>query len=203
MKCYKYLIIIFLVNILGTSCGNDTKKATSEMENTTQNVKNAKQLTEGATEMQENIQQLRTKEHLTKEQWKSWLPASLLGLPLSHEQINFIPGLGSCAATYRDGNKKIRVMVIDGAGEKGAGGVGTYRMSSKIDYDTNDKWGYTKTILIDGVKTKKSYVKTSDMFNLSMFYANRFAVDIEAHKLPEASLEQIVKELNLNTLKKF
>ncbi len=114
-----------------------------------------------------------------------------------------MPGLGSCGANYKIGNKRIRVMVIDGAGERGAGGVGPYRMSSKMEYNTEDEWGYTKTVVIDGVNAKRSYVKTSGMYSLSMYYANRFAVDIEIHNFSEDMLEEIVEALNLSELKKF
>tara|TARA_A100000171_G_C2140545_1_gene155530 strand:+ start:16980 stop:17591 length:612 start_codon:yes stop_codon:yes gene_type:complete len=203
MKYLKHTTaILFLVTIL-ISCGNETNKVKSEIENTSQTVKNAKKVTEGASEMEKNIQQLRTKEHLTKEQWESWLPETVLQMPRTSSQINFMPGLGSCSASYSIGNKRIRVMIIDGAGERGAGGVGPYRMSSKMDYDSKDEWGSTKTVVIDGVKAKKSYVKTSGMYSLSMFYADRFAVDIELHDFSEDSLEEVVKELDLSELKKF
>jgi hypothetical protein len=185
------------------SCGNDAKKVENEIENANQTISNAKNVVNDATQMQENIQQLRKKDFLTKAQWESWLPEKVLDMPMTFSQINFMPGLGSCGANYTIGNKRIRVMVIDGAGERGAGGVGPYRMSSKMDYNTEDEWGYTKTVIIDGVKAKKSYVKTSGMYNLSMYSANRFAVDIEIHNFSEDRLEEIVEELNLSELKKF
>ena len=46
-------------------------------------------------------------------------------------------------------------------------------------------------------------MKTSGMYSLSMYYANRFAVDIEIHNFSEDMLEEIVEALNLSELKKF
>ena len=203
MSYLKYITITLFFSILVTACGKDAKKLENEMENTTQTISNTKNVVNEASEMQENIQQLHEKEYLTKEQWGSWLPEKVLDMPLTFSQINFMPGLGSCGANYKIGNKRIRVMVIDGAGERGAGGVGPYRMSSKMEYNTEDEWGYTTTVVIDGVNAKRSYVKTSGMYSLSMYYANRFAVDIEIHNFSEDMLEEIVEALNLSELKKF
>ncbi|RDK86968.1 hypothetical protein [Marinirhabdus gelatinilytica] len=200
MNYLKYIpAILFLIMTL-SSCGNESNKVATEIENATQTIKNSKKVAESASGMQENIQLLRKMEHLTKEQWEAWLPETVLGMPSTTPQFNFLPGLGSCAANYKVGNKRIRVMVIDGAGEKGAGGVGPYRMSSKMDYDTEDKWGYTKSRMINGIKVKESYNKTGDSYSLSMFYNERFAVDVETHEIEQSELDQIVKGLNLNKL---
>ena len=201
MNTTKYKILLIGLALLGNSCKEETKKLGNEIRNTTEIIKNAKKIAKEANGMQENIKLLRNKEPLTKEEWESWLPETLLDMPMTFSQINFMPGLGSCGATYKIGNKRIRLMVIDGAGERGAGGVGPYRMSSKMDYDTEDTWGSTKTVLIDGVKAKKSYLKSSNSYDLSMFYAERFAVDIKTNEIDEATLEKIIQELNLNELK--
>tara|TARA_R100000935_G_scaffold58415_2_gene95413 strand:- start:96523 stop:97134 length:612 start_codon:yes stop_codon:yes gene_type:complete len=203
MSYLRYTFTVLLISSIFTSCGNESKEDAKVMENSTQTMNTTKNVVNEASEMEGNIRQLRKKEYLTKDQWKSWLPKTLLDMPMSNQQLNFMPGLGSCGATYKIGNKRIRVMVIDGAGEKGASGVGPYRMSSKMDYDSKDEWGSTKTVVIDGVKAKKSYVKTSGMYSLSMFYADRFAVDIELHDFLEDRLEEVVKELDLSELKKF
>ena len=201
MKTIKFKILLIVLELLSNSCKEETKKIGNEIQNTTQIIKNAKKVANEANGMQENIKLLRNKEPLTKEQFESWLPETLANMPLTSSMINMIPGMGSCGGTYHVGNKRIRVMVIDGAGEKGAGGVGPYRMSSKMDYDTEDTWGSTKTVLIDGVKAKKSYLKSSNSYDLSMFYAERFAVDIKTNEIDEATLEKIIQELNLNELK--
>ncbi|MDL5512670.1 hypothetical protein QSE00_12645 [Arenibacter sp. M-2] len=203
MKTIKFKILLIGLALLSNSCWEETKKLGDEIQNTTKIIKNAKNVAKEATGMQENIKLLRNKEPLTKEQFESWLPETLANMPLTSSMINMIPGMGSCGGTYHVGNKRIRVMVIDGAGEKGAGGVGPYRMSSKMNYDTKGDWGSTKTVLIDDVKVKKSYLKSSNSYDLSMFYAERFAVDIKTNEIDEVTLEKIVKELNLSELKKF
>lgn len=199
MKTIKYIILLLGLLLLSISCREKTKKVANEIENATQIVKKAKNISEEASAMQKNINELRKKEYLTKEQWESWLPKKLFNMPMRFSQINFMPGLGSCGASYNVGNKRIKVMIIDGAGEKGAGGVGPYRMSSKMEYDEEGSWGTTKTIEIDGHKAKLSSLK-SGKYSISMFYNERFAVDIETHELEREALEQIVEELKLNKL---
>jgi hypothetical protein len=199
----KFNTLLFLLLLICLACGDDNKKLENEFKNASETVNNASKLANEAKSMQENITDLRSKEHLSEAQFESWLPETLLGMPRSTTSINMIPGMGSCGVHYKEGNKRIRVMIIDGAGEKGAGGVGPYRMSSKMDYDQKDEWGYTKTRVIDGLKVKESYRKSADSYTLSMFYDNRFAVDIETFEIAQSALDQIVSELNLKALSKF
>ncbi|MDX1364333.1 MAG: hypothetical protein R3243_08960 [Arenibacter latericius] len=201
MKHFKHLIILLLIGVLGTSCAENGKKLKKEIEDSSQIIKNSKSVAKEAAGMQENMALLRDKDPLSKEQFKSWLPDTLLNLPLTSSMFNIIPEMGSCGGTYHIGNKRIRVMVIDGAGEKGAGGVGPYRMSSKMDYDTTNDWGYTKTRMISGIKVKESYNKGANSYNLSLFYGERFAVDIKTNEIDKESLDKIVRELNLIELK--
>ena len=91
-------------------------------------------------------------------------------------------------------------MIIDGAGERGAGGVGPYRMSSKMEYNEEGSWGSTKTVEVDGHNAKLSALK-SGKYSISMFYDERFAVDIETHELAREALEQIIEQLDLVELK--
>ena len=201
MKYLKHITTILFIASILTSCGNDSKKVTTEIENATKTVKNAEKVVDRASDIKDNMLLLRNTTPLTKAQFESWLPETLLDMPLANSQINLIPGLHSCAANYRLGNSRIRVMIFDGAGEKGASGVGPYRMSSEMDYDTDDQWNTTKTVIIEGHKAKKNMRKTSGTYNLSMFYAERFAVDIKTENIAEDVVEKIVKELNLSELK--
>ncbi|MCK0159981.1 hypothetical protein [Allomuricauda sp. F6463D] len=194
-----FFLSIFILGIPLISCNNKDKDPSSK--ETSNLVKNAKTAVKEASEMKDNIQLLREKEHLTKDEWESWMPKTLLDLPINSSQINFMPGLGSCGATYKIGNKSIRVMVIDGAGEKGASGVGPYRMSSKINYDEKGSWGTTKTKTINGLKVKESDLK-DDTYNLSLFYGDRFAVDIKTNEVAHDELQQILTELDLERLAK-
>ena len=192
------LLIVFITAI---SCGNDQKQLKEELKNSTETVKNVSKVVKESENMKENILHLREITPLTKEEFESWLPETVLNLPIANTNINFMHGLSSCGVTYRESNKSVQVMVIDGAGEKGAGGVGPYRMSSKMDYDEEDEWGYSKSRVIDGIKMKESYRKTGDAYTLSMFYADRFAVSIKTNKVTREELEQIISDLKLDKLK--
>lgn len=203
MKHLNYIMIILITGFLSISCGIKAKELKNELKISTEMIENTSKVAKEGKNIQENMQSLLDKTPLTKVQWQTWLPETLLDMPLFNPQLNFMPELSSCGANYKIGNKRVRIMVIDGAGEKGAGGVGPYMMSSKMDYDTQDTWGYTKTRTINGLKVKESYLKGSDKYTLSMFYNNRFAVDIETHKITQAELEQIIKELDLNKLEQL
>lgn len=186
--------IIPIVSLVLISCGGkEDNKTKSETSNTVELVKTAK-------DVQENRSSLANEAPLTKEEFASWLPGTLLGMPLTSSTINMLPEIGSCSATYGVNNRRIRVMVIDGAGEKGNNAVSSYRMSSTMEYDEKGTWGSTKTTTINGIKVKESNLKNGK-FNLSMFYENRFAVDVETHEVGHEELEQLVKELNLEQLK--
>lgn len=185
---------IILISLLLISCGgkegNKTEPETSSTIDLVETVK----------DMQENRGTLVNETPLTKEEFAAWLPETLLGMPLSSSTINMIPGLGSCGVTYNINNRRVRVMVIDGAGEKGNNAVNTYRMSSTMEYDEKGSWGSTKTTTLNGLKVKES-VLTNGKYNLSMFYDSRFAVDVETYEVGHEELQQIIKELNLEQLK--
>lgn len=171
------------------SCGDNNAKNKQSIQETEKVVKETSNTT--AT--------LVSQTPLSKEQFKSWLPETLLGLPQTSATINGIKDMGSCTATYSEKNTRIRLMVFDGAGEQGANVTATYRDSSTRDYDEKGSWGYTKTKIINGIKVKESYLK-DEKYNLSIFYNNRFAIDIETHEVGEEKLEQLLKELNLDQL---
>ena len=182
------------------SCGEKSKELKNDLKNTKNVLEAAVEVANDGENMKKNIQDLRTKTPLTKDQWQTWLPETLLDMPMTFSQINFMPGIGSCGAFYKVGNKRIRVMVIDGAGKRGAGVVGPYRMSNKIEYNEEGIWGATKTIEIDGHKAKLSSLK-SGKNSISMFYDNRFAVDIETNEVEEHdALYKIFRKLNLEQL---
>ncbi|MAO18039.1 hypothetical protein J0656_15800 [Muricauda ruestringensis] len=193
MKINNSYIIPF-VSFLLVSCGSkESKKPDQDATNTVELVRTAK-------DVQENQSSLANETPLTKEEFASWLPETLLGMPLTSSTINLLPDIGSCSATYSVNNRRIRVMVIDGAGEKGNNAVSSYRMSSTIEYDEKGTWGSTKTTTISDIKVKESSLKNGK-FNLSMFHENRFAVDVETYEVGHEELEQLVKELNLEQLK--
>lgn len=171
------------------SCGDNNAKNKQSIQETEKVVKETSNTTAG----------LVSQTPLSKEQFESWLPETLLGLPQTSASINRLQDIGSCSATYSEKNTRIGVMVIDAAGEKGADATATYRMSSTRDYDEKGSWGYTKTKTINGIKVKESYLK-DEKFNLSIFYNNRFAVDIETHEIGEEKLEQLLQELQLDQL---
>jgi hypothetical protein len=200
MKQLNYYVALLFIAMLPTSCGNDSKKGNTEIENTSETVKKVAKVIDEAPAMQENVAQLRNKTPLTKAQFESWLPDTLLDMPRTFSQINFMPGLSSCGANYTLGNKKIKIMVIDGAGEKGAGAVGTYKLYSKMDYDTKDENRYKKSRVIDGVKVVEAYRKSGNTYSLSMFYDERFGVHIEIFELEQHALDKVFKELKLNEL---
>jgi hypothetical protein len=184
---------ISLFSLLLISCGSkEENKKEPETSVTTELVKIVKNT-------QENRETLVHETPLTKEQFAAWLPEMVLGMPLTSSTINMLPGIGSCGATYSIQNRRVRVMIIDGAGEKGNNAVSTYRMSSTMEYDEKGSWGSTKTTTINGIKVKESALKNGK-FNLSMFHDNRFAVDVETYEVSHEELEQLVKELNLGQL---
>lgn len=199
MNPLKNLLLALFV-ILATSCGEDSKKIKQEIKNSSQVIKNASKVANKAEEIQKNMEALKDATPLTTEQFESWLPESIIGLPKASTQINFMPGISTCGVTYRESNKSVRVLVFDGAGPKGAGAVGPYRMSSTMDYDQEDEWGYTKSRIINGIKVKESYRKSGEAYTLSMFYGDRFAVDVKTSKVTKEELDDIMKELNLKQL---
>jgi hypothetical protein len=200
MKTLKTKAIVIFAACLIMSCGENAEKLKSEIKNTQNTIENASKAVNEADDMADNMNLLKSKTPLSKEKFESWSPKTLLGLPLTSSTINMLPGMGSCGNTYSIKNKRIRVMIIDGAGEKGSGAVQSYQMSSKMEYNQDESWGTTKTKTINGLKVKETKFKGDDKYNLSLFYNNRFAVDIETSEVNSDELEQIFIELKLDQL---
>jgi hypothetical protein len=200
MKTLKTKAIVIFAACLIMSCGENAEKLKSEIKNTQNTIENASKAVNEADDMADNMNLLKSKTPLSKEKFESWSPKTLLGLPLTSSTINMLPGMGSCGNTYSINNKRIRVMIIDGAGEKGSGAVQSYQMSSKMEYNQDESWGTTKTKTINGLKVKETKFKGDDKYNLSLFYNNRFAVDIETSEVNSDELEQIFIELKLDQL---
>jgi len=195
MKSLIHLAVILFSGVL-ISCTN-TKKENKEI------IQETAKVVREIPKSNDFRARLKDTEPVTKEQFESWLPKTLIDLPLTTSTINMIPGLGSCSGTYNVGNKRIRVMVIDGAGDRGASGVSSYMFASNMDYDEDNDSRYTKTKFIDGVKVKETFHKSDGNYHISMFYGERFAVDIETKEINHNELEQLIKELNLEQLAFF
>ncbi|WP_293293770.1 hypothetical protein [Allomuricauda sp.] len=195
MKTIRTVLIIQTVFCL-VACNPNNRK-NQEQGSTQPGVSNTP-----SESFEENKNSLLNKTPLTKEQFASWLPETMLGLPLTSSTINLLPGVGSCTANYSQGNTRIRIMIIDGAGEKGANGVAPYRATSTLNIDDKGAWGSTKTETVNGLKAKVSYLE-EDRLNASMFYNERFAVDIKLNELTRGSLDQIAQELKLEKLKEI
>ncbi|TXD82091.1 hypothetical protein ESY86_15595 [Subsaximicrobium wynnwilliamsii] len=200
MKNLKYVVGILCIGAIIASCGDNSNKGTNELKNTVEAVNDAKKVINDATSIQESEEELRKKIPLTKDQYRTWLPENLLDLSLTSTRLDIGQGNGICSATYGKGNRRIQVMIIDGAGERGPGNVSTYRMAVNMELNMENENSYTKSSEIAGIKVKEGYNKTADIYSLMMFYGERFAVDIKTHEIEHEQLEQMVEELNLEEL---
>jgi len=203
MKIRFLSTLIICVSLIFSSCGKESKKIKDELSNTKEVIKNASKVADESENMQEKMTGLQKKTPLSKAQFEKWLPKTVIDLPLTSSTVNTIVGMGSCSGSYRIGNKRIRVMVIDGAGKIGSDAVGSYMFSSTMEYNEDNDSRYTKTKVIDGIKVKETYHKSNGDYNVSTFYGNRFAVDIETKEVSYEELEQIIKTLNLSELLNF
>ncbi|WP_296703573.1 hypothetical protein [Algoriphagus sp.] len=184
--------VVFGLLLLISCSGNEGLKSDEKTEQ-------SESLAVSGETVHENSTDLSKLSPLSTEQFKAFFPATLIGLPQTSFVESFMPGLGTGSATYRTGNRSIRVMIIDGAGEKGSGAVSSYQFSHTKDYDEKGSWGYTKTIYHEGIKMKESGL-SEDEFVWALFYKDRFAVDIEAKEVTKEELGAIMKELNLENL---
>jgi len=200
MKSYILSIVGLSLCIGLYSCGKEKSGLQKEINNAVETIDNAMNVANHSEQIKNDILQLRKTTPLTKEQFESWVPETLLELPRSNVQINLMPGISSCSATYKIGNRRVQFTVIDGAGEKGAGAVGVYRMSQQINYNQEENWGYTKTKTIEGLKVKESFLKDSNSYQVSLFFDNRYAVNVRSYEVSYEELKQIFKELNLPKL---
>lgn len=170
------------------------------------NVKNYSKINSSVQDVSKNIETLKKMTPLTNEELKALLPEELLGLKRKELSVgdNAMMQLASAEAKYSDGDqKKIKLEIMDGAGETGSAMVSILTMSFNMNKEKITETGYEKTAEINGNKaiikenSGENYVNSS----IQMVAKNRYLITLTGDGISYDDLEKALNQLKLSQLK--
>lgn len=170
------------------------------------NVKNYSKINSSVQDVSKNIETLKKITPLTNEELKALLPEELLGLKRKELSVgdNAMMQLASAEAKYSDGDqKKIKLEIMDGAGETGSAMVSILMMSFNMNKEKITETGYEKTAEINGNKaiikenSGENYVNSS----IQMVAKNRYLITLIGDGISYDDLEKALNQLKLSQLK--
>ena len=169
--------------------------------------KNYKNINSSMQDVTKNIENLKNIPPLTNEELKAVLPEQLLGLKRRELSVgdNAMMNLSTAEAKYADDDKikKIKVEIIDGAGETGSAMVSIMMMGLNINKEKTTETGFEKSTEINGAKSIISENKSGDEIEskIQTVLKNRYLVTLSADGFSYEELKTALGELNSSALK--
>ena len=203
------LLILSAIALTLVSCSKsetNTEEKSGGLSDVVSNVKNYSKLTTSAQGISKNIETLKQLQPLTNEELKAILPEELLGLKRRELSVgdNAMMAISTAEAKYSDGeNKRIKVDVMDGAGETGSAMVSILMMSLNMNKEKTTESGYEKTAEINGNKAiiiennNGSYLTSK----IQTVVKDRYLITMDGNDIAFDDLKKALDELNLAALK--
>lgn len=133
---------------------------------------------------------------------KETMPKRLLGMDREKHQGETTGAMGfkisQAEARYEDGDKSIDVMIVD-SGNMGFAKLGTAAWAM-VEIDKESDEGYERTLQIDGHKAYEKWNANTGKGELSLFYKERYIVNLEGRGLEMDDLHKALKRLDLDEL---
>ncbi|NRB48111.1 MAG: transposase [Saprospiraceae bacterium] len=133
---------------------------------------------------------------------KEILPKRMLGMERhSHTgEKSGVTGfkISQATAKYKDGDRRLEINIVDSGGMALASlGAAAWTMLD-VDRETDD--GYERTTTIDGYKAYEKFDSRRGEAEISIFYKDRFLVNIKGDNLKRGEAEKILNRLELDDL---
>lgn len=195
------LAFLMAALLLAASCKNkpsNTITIKSEDGNGTVTV-NVPKTEDAANALKDKMEELKKLAPLSLDKLKTMLPEEFMGMKRSNYSANTMMGAAMAEATYKsDDEKRLKISVIDCAGEVGAS-MYSLRYLSMMSFQSEDDNGYSKTIDFNGGKAVETYKKDNEEYSLTYGSADRLLVIIEGEKTGLDGVKEAAKNLNLKT----
>lgn len=191
------------------ACSKEEKVKTEKTGSLSDLVTTAKDYGKLSSSMQDvtkNIENLKNLTPLTNDELKTVLPEELLGLKRRELSVgdNAMMNLSTAEAKYADdNNKRIKVEIIDGAGETGSAMVSIMMMGLNVNKEKITETGFEKSTEINGAKSIVSENKNGDRINskIQTVLKNRYLLTVSADGFSYDELQKSLGELNMSVLK--
>ena len=202
-------IIIAIVALLFVACSKEEKVKEEQSGGLSDMITSEKASGKVSSTMEDvskNIENLKNIPPMTNEELKSVFPENLLGLKRKELSVgdNAMMNISTAEAIYTDdNNKRIKVEIIDGAGETGSTMVSIMMTGLNSDTDKTTETGFEKSTEINGVKSIVSENKDGERINsqIQTKKKNRYLLTLYANGFTFNELQKVLTELNSSALK--
>ena len=204
----KKLIMATAVLLL-VACSKEEKvkeEKTGGLSDLVSTAKNYGKVSSSMQDVTKNMESLKNIQPLTNDELKAALPETILGLKRKELSVgdNSMMNLSTAEGKYaNDENKRIKVEIIDGAGETGSAMVSIMIMSLNVNKEKTTESGFEKSIEINGVKSIVSEDKNGEKIQskIQTVLKNRYLVTLSADGFSYEELKTALDELNGSALK--
>ena len=168
--------------------------------------KNYGKVSSSMEDVTKNMESLKSIQPLTNDELKTVLPETLLGLKRKELSVgdNAMMNLATAEAKYADEeNKRIKVDIIDGAGETGSAMVSIMMMGLNVNKEKTTEFGFEKSTEINGAKSIVSETKNGEgvTSEIQTVLKNRYLVTLNADGFSYEELKMALGEFNISALK--
>ena len=142
------------------------------------------------------------KEVVNFRELKELLPESLAGMGRTSHTGEKAGAMGftmsTASAEYREGNKELKVTIVDVAGAAAAMMGMAAWATVEVDRETDD--GYERSTMIEGYKGYEKYDSKSKAGQVSVIVGNRFIVTVDGRNVSEKELADAIGKIGLKKL---
>lgn len=204
----KKLMIVAAALMLVT-CSKEEKVKEEKTGDLSDLVSTAKTYGKMGSSMQDvtkNIENLKNIPPLTNDELKAVLPEILLGLKRKELSVgdNAMMNLSTAEAKYSDDDgNRVKVEIVDGAGETGSAMVSIMMMGLNVNKEKTTEFGFEKSTEINGVKSIVSERKEGENISseIQTVLKNRYLVTLKADGFSYEQLKSALSTLNNSALK--
>lgn len=202
-------LIIAAAALMLVTCSKEEKVIEEKTGGFSDLVSTAKTYGKMGSSMQDvtkNIENLKNIPPLTNDELKAVLPEILLGLKRKELSVgdNAMMNLSTAEAKYADDeNRRVKVEIVDGAGETGSAMVSIMMMGLNVNKEKTTEFGFEKSTEINGAKSIVSEYKNGEDINseIQTVLKNRYLVTLKADGFTYEELKSALSILNNSALK--
>lgn len=208
MKNTKLILFLYLPFLLG-SCKNNaespkTEDAQTKMESTDHPATSSEQLMKSVNDIRANADALRETTSLSQEELKLWLPDELDGMRRTGYKSGamMIGGISSIEGEYAsaDNIRKLKVELMDGAGEMGASVAIAAQTTLAMDYEEESETKSRRTVTKNGMRAVEEYQKKSGKTIVETLYGNRLYLKVTGEKMEPDDVWAAMEALHIEKL---
>lgn len=198
MKFIKTTIVLLLIFLVISSCGEEKKKESDTKVESTEKAKI--KVADKSSNMKNNTRRLSQLTPFTEAEFVAWRPKEMIGLPATNVNTNSPDNVAMFDVTYSANKEKIRLHIVDGAGERGSQLTAPAHMIAHQSVDEKIPMGYIKTVTEDGITAKERYAKANEEYRLEFLYGDRLYITVTTNNLGREKTWRAVEEFNFERL---